>query len=200
GVQITIRIIPVSAIDEVRRRIEMLRVGGERAVESMAIPAFYAPLSIVLDVPKPTGRMVRVTLERCEIDIESFLASQRPALKPITEGMSAAARKKAQAEHEKWAAREAELKKWLRKADTWQKFIDFWAIDWDYGHRVGSDDKPIFETEWQSFRLRKSRGEVEPLTFTAEFRYAEAAQYRIAARVTDVFGNDGIATVSCEVA
>jgi hypothetical protein len=41
---------------------------------------------------------------------------------------------------------------------------------------------------------------VEPLTFAAEFRYAEAGQYRIAARVTDVFGNDGLATVTCEVA
>jgi adenine-specific DNA-methyltransferase len=198
GVQITIRIIPVSAVDEVRRRIEMMRVGGERAVESMAIPAFYAPLSIVLAISN-TGRMARVTLERCEIDIQSFLVSQRPVLKPIGDGMSATARKKAQAEHDKWAAREKDLQKWLRKADTWQKLIDFWAIDWDYGHRVGNDEKPIFETEWQSFRLRKPKGEVESLTFTAEFKYAEPGHYRVAARVTDVFGNDGIATVSCEV-
>lgn len=198
GVQVTIRVIPVSAIDEVRRRIEIARVGGDRAVESMAIPAFYAPLSILLDV-KTTGRIVHVTLERCEIDIQSFIQSQRPLLKPLVDGMSANARKKAQAEHEKWAAREKELHAWLRKADTWQKFIDFWAIDWDYGHRVGADEKPIFETEWQSFRLRKGKGEVEALTFTAEFQYAEAGQYRIAARVTDVFGNDGIATVTCEV-
>ena len=198
GVQITIRVIPISAIDEVRRRIEMMRVGGERAVESMAIPAFYAPLSIVLAVAT-TGRIARVTLERCEIDIQSFLQSQRPALKTITDGMSATARKKAAAERDKWEAREKELNTWLHKADTWQKFIDFWAIDWDYGHRAGSDERPIFESEWQSFRLRKSN-EVEPLTFTAEFKYGEPGQYRIGARVTDVFGNDGIATVSCEVA
>ncbi len=198
GVQITIRVIPISAIDEVRRRIEIMRVGGERAVESMAIPAFYAPLSIVLAV-STTGRIARVTLDRCEIDIQSFLQSQRPALKGITDGMSATLRKKAVAERDKWSAREKELNTWLQKADTWQKFIDFWAIDWDYGHRAGSDEKPIFESEWQSFRLRKSN-EVEPLTFMAEFKYAEPGQYRIAARVTDVFGNDGIATVSCEVA
>jgi adenine-specific DNA-methyltransferase len=146
-----------------------------------------------------TGRIARVTLDRCEIDIQSFLQSQRPVLKPVTDGMSATARKKAIAERDKWAAREKELNTWLRKADTWQKFIDFWAIDWDYGHRVGADERPIFETEWQSFRLRKSKGEVEALSFTAEFKYAEAGQYRIAARVTDVFGNDGIATVACEV-
>lgn len=199
GVHVTIRVIPISAIDEVRRRIEMQTLpGGERAVESMAIPAFYAPLSIVLAVAT-TGRIARVTLDRCEIDIQSFLQSQRPALKPLTDGMSATARKKAEAERDKWAARSKELEKWLRKADTWQKFIDFWAIDWDYGHKAGADDKPIFDTEWQSFRLRKAKGEVEALTFTAEFRYAEPGAYRIAARVTDVFGNDGIATVNCEV-
>ena len=198
GVQVTIRVIPISAIDEVRRRIEMMRVGGERAVESMAIPAFYSPLSIVLAV-ETTGRVARVTLDRCEIDIQSFIQSQRPVLKPVTDGMSATARKKAAAERDKWAAREKELNAWLRKADTWQKFIDFWAVDWDYGHRAGSDERPIFESEWQSFRLRKSN-DVEPLTFMAEFKYAESGQYRIAARVTDVFGNDGIATVSCEVA
>jgi DNA modification methylase len=198
GVHITIRVIPITAIDEVRRRIEMMRVGGERAVESMAIPAFYAPLSIRLDV-KTSGRNATVTLDRCEIDIQSFIASQRPILKPLVDGMSAVARKKAAAEHEKWAAREKDLRAWLEKAESWQKFIDFWAIDWDYGHRTGQDDKPIFETEWQSFRLRKSKGEVEGLLFKAEFSYAEAGHYRIAARVTDVFGNDGIATVTCEV-
>jgi DNA modification methylase len=198
GVQITIRIIPISAIDEVRRRIEMTRVGGERAVESMAIPAFYAPLSIVLDV-QTKGRIATVTLDRCEIDIQSFILSQRPALKPATEGMSATARKKADAERNKWDAREKDLKKWLAKADTWQKFIDFWAIDWDYGHKRGADEKQIFESEWQSFRLRKPKGEVESLTFSAEFHYPEPGVYRIAARVTDVFGNDGISTVSCEV-
>ena len=61
------------------------------------------------------------------------------------------------------------------------------------------DEKQIFESEWQSFRLRKSKGEVEALTFSAEFHYPEPGVYRIAARVTDVFGNDGISTVSCEV-
>lgn len=33
----------------------------------------------------------------------------------------------------------------------------------------------------------------------AKLNYAEPGAHRIAARVTDVFDNDGIATVSCEV-
>jgi hypothetical protein len=199
GVSVTIRIIPASAIDEVRRRVEMLRKNPDVPVESMAIPAFYSPLSIMLAPPQITGRSVRFTLDRCEIDIESFVASQRPILKSVTAGMSAAALKKAKAEQDKWSAREKELDKWLAKATTWQKFVDFWAVDWDYGGRVGADGKPIFETDWQSFRLRKAKGEVEPLVFTAEFKYAEPGRYRVAARVTDVFGNDGIAAVEVEV-
>lgn len=198
GVTVTIRIIPASAIDEVRRRLDLQRANPDVPIESMAIPAFYAPLSILLG-RHVVGRMAKVTLERCEIDIESFLASQRPVLKPVTTGMSATAKKKAQGELDKWAARQKELEKWLAKATTWQKFIDFWAVDWDYGRRVGLDGKPIFETDWQSFRTRKAKGDVDPLVLTAEYKYEEPGQYRVAARVTDVFGNDGIATVAVEV-
>ena len=198
GVTVTIRVIPAQAIDEVRRRMQLLNRPPDAPIESMAIPAFYAPLSIVLS-PELSGRIVKLHLERCEVDIESFLASQRPVLKPVTDAMTTTARRKAEAEAEKWSAREAELQKWLQKADSWQKFVDFWAVDWNYGTRVGQDDKPIFETDWQSFRLRKSKGETEPLVFVAELKYTDPGQYRIAARVTDVFGNDGIATVNVEV-
>jgi adenine-specific DNA-methyltransferase len=198
GVTVTIRVIPAQAIDEVRRRMQLLNRPPDAPIESMAIPAFYAPLSIVLS-PQLSGRIVKLHLERCEVDIESFLASQRPVLKPVTDAMTTTARRKVEAEREKWSEREAELQKWLQKADSWQKFVDFWAVDWNYGTRVGQDDKPIFETDWQSFRLRKSKGETEPLVFVAEFKYPDPGQYRIAARVTDVFGNDGIATVNVEV-
>jgi hypothetical protein len=74
--------------------------------------------------------------------------------------------------------------------------VDFWAVDWDYGRHLGEDEKPIFMTEWQSFRSANGDGE---LTFAAKFSYSEPGAYRIAARVTDVFGNDGIATVQVEV-
>jgi DNA modification methylase len=147
GVAVVIRIIPASAIDEVRRRLEILRKNPGAPVESMAIPAFYAPLSIVLK-KQVSGRVVRVTLDRCEVDIESFIASQKPALKTLTATTSSATAKRVKAETEKWTERQEELEKWLAKATSWQKFIDFWAIDWAYGRRVGDDDKPIFETDW----------------------------------------------------
>lgn len=198
GVHVTIRVIPSSAIDEVKRRLDFQRSNPDVPIESMAIPAFYAPLSIVL-TPATSGRTVRLKLERCEVDIESFIASQRPLIRPISDGMTPAARKKAQAALDKWTERERELQKWLAKARSWQCFVDYWAVDWDYGRRVTPEGKPIFETDWQSFRVRRSQSDVDPLVFTAEFKYAQAGHYRVAARVTDVFGNDGIASINVEV-
>jgi len=197
GVTVTVRVIPASALDECRRRLDIMRTRSEQPIETMAIPAFYAPLSIVLQA-KATGRTVQLRLDRCEVDIESFVASQRPMLKLVSEAMAPATRKKAQAELDKWDDRQKELNKWLAKATTWQKFVDYWAVDWDYGSRVAPDGKPIFETDWQSFRVRRGKAEAE-LTFVAEFKYDQPGQYRVAARVTDVFGNDGIATTTVEV-
>lgn len=196
GVAVTIRTIPASAIDEVKRRLDLQRADPSAPIESMAIPAFYAPLSIVLDA-SVTGRNVEVRLERCEVDIQSFIDSQRPALKAVTDKMTATQRKKAQGELDRWEQREEELKAWLKKARSWQAFVDFWAIDWNYGRVQGEDEKPIFVTEWQSFRSREI--ENDKLVFSAKFGYAAAGRYRVAARVTDVFGNDGIATVDVEV-
>jgi hypothetical protein len=170
GVTVTIRIIPASAIDEIKTRIETARLNPDVPYESMAIPAFYAPLSIRL-TPSVKGRRVRLALDRCEIDIQSFLASQRPAtLKKVTDSMTPAQKKKVLAEQEQVGRAQEELDKWLAKATTWQKFIDFWAVDWDYGSRVDPDGKPIFETDWQSFRERRGK-DIAPLSFAADLEY-----------------------------
>ena len=113
--------------------------------------------------------------------------------------MKPAVRKKAMAEQERWASRKTELDAWLRGATTWQRFVDFWAVDWDFGDHTGPDGKAVFDTEWQSFRARAKKGKPTELTFSAECRYEQAGTYRVAAKVTDVFGNDGIATVDVTV-
>jgi hypothetical protein len=197
GVAVTIRVIPASAIDEVKRRLDLSRTNTDVAVESTAIPAFYAPLSIVLE-EHVSGRNVELKVKRCEVDIESFIASQRPMMKPVTDRMTDKAKKRALEEVRRWERREKELTEWLDKARSWQAFVDFWAVDWDYGRHLGEDEKPIFITEWQSFRSSGPDG-IKELTFAAKFSYPEPGRYRIAARVTDVFGNDGIATVEVEV-
>ncbi len=190
GVQVTIRIIPSSAIDEVKRRIEQRRSAKETIIETTAIPAFYAPLSITLGA-KLTGRTVKLTLERCDVDIESFVASQRPIGATTKERPTAREKR----EIDRWKKREKELNQWLSRAKTWQRFVDFWAVDWNYGERLGADDKPIFENDWQSFRDRNARAGQGDIVFVAETQYEKPGRYQIAAKVTDVFGNDGVATV-----
>ena len=197
GVTITIRVIPASAIDEVKRRLDLLRANPDLSVESTAIPAFYSPLSIILE-EHISGRNVELRLKRCEVDIESFIASQRPLLKPVTDRMTDKAKKNALDEVKRWEKRERELKDWLDKAKSWQAFVDFWAVDWDFGRNLGEDGKPIFVTEWQSFRSQGG-DEAGELTLSAKTSYPEAGVYRIAARVTDIFGNDGVATVEVGV-
>ena len=192
GVQVTVRIIPRAAVDAVRQRLERQRRG--EVVESMTVPAFYAPLGLALET-STEGRRVKVTLARCEIDVESFLASQRPTIPPGTDKMTPAKRTKVEAIQEKWAAREQELRAWLATARSWQSFVDFWAVDWDHGDRLDGKGRPIFDTDWQSFRGQD--GSV--LTFTAERLYPAPGRYEIAARVTDVFGNDGVAVATVEV-
>jgi len=93
----------------------------------------------------------------------------------------------------------ASLDAGLHKATSWRSFVDFWAIDWQYGTQTGPDGKPIFETDWQSFRHKKGKNASDDLAFTAERIYDDPGTFRVAARVTDVFGNDGIATVEVDV-
>jgi len=198
GVKLDIKVIPANAIDEVRRRIEAQRNGAKTVIESMAVPAFYSPLSIRLDA-RTEGRLVHFKLASCEVDIRSFLDSQRPLLPPMGSGKTAAQKKRVADDHAKWELRQKELEAWLEKATSWQHFVDFWSIDWNYGARVGEDGKPIFQTDWQSFRERGAKGGSGSLIFTAQSRYEKPGSYRIAAKVTDVFGNDGIATVTVTV-
>ena len=169
GVQVTARIIPASAIDEVKKRLELIKQGAKdpEKVSDMPNIAFFAPLAVkihkVID-----GKEAMVELSGLEVDAESFLESQKQE-------------------------RREELKKWLAKERSWQSFADFWAVDWDY-QSLSTDGEPIFENEWQSFRKRKGKKVVDDLTFKAFNTYEKKGEYTIAVKVTDVFGNDGIVT------
>ena len=47
--------------------------------------------------------------------------------------------------------------------------------------------------------MRLSKGDVEDLVLTAETVYRGPGRYSVAAKVTDVFGNDGISVVEVDV-
>jgi len=167
-IQITSRIIPASAIDEVKKRLELMRQGVKNPEKMNDMPniAFFAPLPVkvhkVVD-----GKEAMIELAGVEVDVESFLESQKPE-------------------------RRDELKKWLEKEKSWQSFVDFWAVDWDYESL--KDKESVFENEWQSFRKRKGKKILEDLVFKAFHTYEKSGEYTIAVKVTDVFGNDGIVT------
>ena len=169
-IQITSRIIPASAIDEVKKRLELMRQGVKNPEKMNDMPniAFFAPLPVkvhkVVD-----GKEAMIELAGVEVDVESFLESQKPE-------------------------RRDELKKWLEKEKSWQSFVDFWAVDWDYESLKDKLKESVFENEWQSFRKRKGKKILEDLVFKAFHTYEKSGEYTIAVKVTDVFGNDGIVT------
>ena len=84
------------------------------------------------------------------------------------------------------AAKRAEIK---RKLTDWRSLVDYWAVDWDYnGH--------YFVNQWQSFRTRKSK-DIAP---QAAHVYTEGpGEKRIAVKVTDIFGNDGVKIIRITV-
>ncbi|NQU83239.1 MAG: site-specific DNA-methyltransferase [Parcubacteria group bacterium] len=168
GVQIITRIIPASAIEEVKKRLELIKQGVKHPEKVSEMPnlAFFAPLTIKIN-KVVDGKEVMIELAGVEVDAESFLDSQK-------------------------LERREELKKWLEKEKSWQSFVDFWAIDWDYENLKDELKEEIFENEWQSFRKRKGKKIVEDLVFKAFNTYKKAGEYTIAVKVTDVFGNDGI--------
>ncbi len=172
GVQVTARIIPASAVDEVKKRLELMRQGIKHSQKTDEMPniAFFAPLAVKIHKVKD-AKEVMIELSGLEVDTESFLDSQK-------------------------AERRAELKKWLEKEKSWQSFVDFWAIDWNYHSLKDGLNEPVFENEWQSFRKKKGKKIVEDLVFKAFHSYEKLGEYTIAVKVTDVFGNDGIVTTT----
>ena len=84
------------------------------------------------------------------------------------------------------AVKRAEIK---NRITDWKALVDYWAVDWDY-------DGHTFKNDWQTFRTRKSR-EIAP---QAAHTYAEGkGDKRIAVKVTDIFGNDGLKVIRVTV-
>jgi len=84
------------------------------------------------------------------------------------------------------AAKRAEIK---QRITGWKALVDYWAVDWDY-------DGQTFRNDWQTFRTRKSR-DIAP---SASHTYLDGhGDKRIAVKVTDIFGNDGLKVIRVTV-
>ena len=109
---------------------------------------------------------------------------------------------------------------------TWTDWVDYWAVDFDYGSRKEIVKRPksmtiegslsafepsqsalpdyedwwtggyIFENVWQSFRTRQDR-KLE--LKTAPHTYVRPGRYTVAVKVIDIFGNDTMTLLSVGV-
>ena len=80
------------------------------------------------------------------------------------------------------AAKRNEIK---TRLTDWKALIDYWAVDWDY-------NGDWFRNDWQSFRTRKEK---TIATQAAHDYPGETGDKRIAVKVTDIFGNDGLKVI-----
>ena len=107
---------------------------------------------------------------------------------------------------------------------AWTDWVDYWAVDFDYGSRKEIIKRPrslalqgslvapsqgelvewedwwtggyIFENEWQSFRTRQDRAlELQSVSHV----YARPGRYQVAVKVIDIFGNDTMTIVPVQV-
>ncbi|MDA8400694.1 MAG: site-specific DNA-methyltransferase [Actinomycetota bacterium] len=91
----------------------------------------------------------------------------------------------------------------------WTDWIDYWAVDFDYGSqkeviRVIEDDEEkqvwtggfLFQNEWQSFRTRKDR-DLELACVPHD--YQASGSYKLAVKVIDIFGNDTTKVIAVKV-
>ena len=103
---------------------------------------------------------------------------------------------------------------------AWTDWVDYWAVDFDYGSRKEVVKRPrslalqghlvapsqgelvewedwwtggyIFENVWQSFRTRQNRAlELKSVAHV----YARPGRYQVAVKVIDIFGNDTMTIV-----
>ena len=66
------------------------------------------------------------------------------------------------------------------KVKKWSDYIDYWAVDWDFGHDT-------FMQGWVTYRTRRDRS----LALMSDTHtYPRAGKYRALVKVIDIFGND----------
>ena len=113
-----------------------------------------------------------------------------------------------------------------RLTKHWTDWVDYWAVEFDYGSRKEIIKRPkslelqpslagiapaqaslveweevwtggfVFENEWQSFRTRQDRA--LELKTTAH-TYTQAGRHTVAVKVIDIFGNDTMTLVPVNV-
>lgn len=76
----------------------------------------------------------------------------------------------------------------------WSDYIDFWAVDWNYG-AAGEGD--VFHNEWQTYRTRSAPALI---LLSEPHDYDAPGTRRILVKVIDIFGNDATQLREVELA
>lgn len=66
------------------------------------------------------------------------------------------------------------------------KYVDYWAVDYDYGKKKDKEGNPIFTNHWEDFRTKKDRSLD---TRSGAFR-CELGKRTCAIKVIDVWANE----------
>ncbi len=70
------------------------------------------------------------------------------------------------------------------KITRWSDYVDFWAVDWNFGADGAGD---TFHNEWQTYRTRGNR----VLRLVSDpHSYTGPGTYTVMVKVIDIFGND----------
>lgn len=167
GVTVSAKIIPQAAIEAVRARLKR-RAARDPDAQGLADDTTGAPGG--LHFFSPPDIEIRVTPNKTGDSVTVVLT--RLTL-DLDDCLSTQDPKK-----------RAEIKS---KITDWRALIDYWAVDWDY-------NGDFFRNDWQSFRTRKQK---EIATQAAHDYPAGGANpaRRVAVKVTDIFGNDGLKVV-----
>ncbi|MBI4929440.1 MAG: site-specific DNA-methyltransferase [Bacteroidetes bacterium] len=76
----------------------------------------------------------------------------------------------------------------LKNITHWSQWIDYWAVDWNYGNDT-------FHNEWQSYRTKQN----SKIELSATNTYEKTGKYTVIVKVIDILGNDTTKAVEIEV-
>ena len=72
------------------------------------------------------------------------------------------------------------------------KYVDYWAVDFDYGKRKDLEGNLIFTNHWEDFRTKKDR-RLENVSGTFE---CDLGPRQVAVKVIDIWSNETLKVVS----
>ncbi|MFN0036937.1 MAG: site-specific DNA-methyltransferase [Saprospiraceae bacterium] len=81
------------------------------------------------------------------------------------------------------------------KISHWSQWIDYWAVDWNYGKVYPDAIGDTFHNEWQSYRTKQD----PKLELKVAHLYDAPGAYQVVVKVIDILGNDTTKLITVEI-